>query len=330
MKDSRCPICGCLSHDILHKFSKEDVCKHFFKNSSSNESEKEFLNSIVNVWKADTSELRKCSDCDFVFSFPFVSGSTEFYSLAYPNKSEYPKWKWDYQEFFNHVSTLQNNKLGEFLEIGAGNGALIHNVKARNIDISNISAVEFSDYSLSCLNEMGVETYSVPIDQLSVAEHFDTVVMFQVLEHLDRLDSVFNSLRSITSDKAIIHITVPNKKTRLWFMKNGLVVDIPPCHISIWEKKDFERVCENYGFELLVFEEQISKKLDIYKRVILDKFLFKTISGSFLRKMKKGWIKRLVGMFFIFSYSVLNLKILLDLMINNYGISSYVVLRKKN
>lgn len=111
-------------------------------------------------------------------------------------------------------------------------------------------------------------------------------------------------------------------------MRHQQFLDVPPCHISIWSKSDFLKVCDNHGFELVGYYEQVSTVRDLYKRMILDNFLSRTKIGFKIKNMNKGLLKKTLGMCCLFFYSILNVTTIFELM-NKYGISSYVVLKKK-
>ncbi|MBY8258203.1 class I SAM-dependent methyltransferase [Vibrio fluvialis] len=325
--NSACPICGGNGNKQLTSFVASDVALHFFGEDQS-ERAVQLITTVEQLWGREEAELVECHRCQFTYALPFVSGSAEFYSLAYGDNSEYPSWKWDYEKFFDVVKTDQVQDVGNIIEIGAGNGTLINHLINRNISYKSLTAIEYSSFGVECLKKLGVEVYSKSVCDIQFDKTFDTIAMFQVLEHMDNINQTFDAIYNLSNQGANIHIAVPNKRTRFWFMRHQQFLDVPPCHISIWSKSDFLKVCDNHGFELVGYYEQVSTVRDLYKRMILDNFLSRTKIGFKIKNMNKGLLKKTLGMCCLFFYSILNVTTIFELM-NKYGISSYVVLKKK-
>jgi len=80
--------------------------------------------------------------------------------------------------------------------------------------------------------------------------------MFQVLEHMDNINLVFNKISHIAERGASIFITTPVPKTVMFFENSGTSLDLPPAHIAEYDKKTFEFICKKYGFKIENFQKQ--------------------------------------------------------------------------
>ena len=75
--------------------------------------------------------------------------------------------------------------------------------------------------------------------------------MFQVLEHLDRLDELFAHLNVLASPHASLFIAVPNSGVIEFYQENGALLDMPPNHVGRWNKLGFKTIAERHGFQLV-------------------------------------------------------------------------------
>jgi hypothetical protein len=74
--------------------------------------------------------------------------------------------------------------------------------------------------------------------------------MFQVLEHLDRLDELFARLADVTRGVAHLFIAVPNDRRIAFNEAHGGLLDMPPNHVGRWNRRAFEIRAERHGWRL--------------------------------------------------------------------------------
>jgi SAM-dependent methyltransferase len=212
---------------------------------------------IRSLWNESSCEVLECAACQLGFASPFVAGDGEFYNLAYPH-SDYPKAKW---EFSTTVTALEklNRGNGHILEIGSGFGYFLDHVCPRFFDRSDVVAVEYNDVASQRLRDQG---YMVVQQDVRTAgfdrfEHaFDSIFMFQVLEHMDKLDELAKRLHFLTSNRANLFIAVPNPIRIRFNEQHGSLLDMPPNHISRWNRRSLTAFAARAGFEMVEFQEE--------------------------------------------------------------------------
>ena len=119
-------------------------------------------------------------------------------------------------------------------------------------------------------------------------ESFDFIFIFQVLEHLDYPNKLFNLVRKLLIKDGELVIAVPNQKKSFFNLKNNAYRDIPPYHIGCYVKQTFEYLAKEHGFclgmskiEPYNFRETISL---LYAQRY-HQFLHKNFKIRFLLKM---------------------------------------------
>jgi 2-polyprenyl-3-methyl-5-hydroxy-6-metoxy-1,4-benzoquinol methylase len=268
-----CPICN---SDVAYKLwdvTSKKAAQHFVLHESERDRHNSLVHVIEELWQGSKCDVLRCSNCDFVYSNPFIAGDGRFYDLAY-HRTQYPKWKWEYQITYD---ALQDVSRGfTYLEIGAGNGAFASTVVPSLTDSTKAFCTEFSDYGRGTIQNLGIECESIDICNINRQEfcgHFDVVCLFQVLEHLDNLDTLFRHLRWLTTDVASVFIAVPNPDRIAYNELHGALLDMPPNHIGRFSKKTFETLCNRWGWKIVEHRIEQSSIFASIKELCLYRFL---------------------------------------------------------
>ena len=306
MQNIRCPLCSSSQIELLYSVSSKDTARHL--NAEDND---KVISVIEEIWTGRTGGFYSCNECSFSFAWPFRAGNKDFYSAVYTGGVYYPEEKWDYTITGKSITeTIETDKRREIhlLEIGAGNGAFIKSISPGLIPKENILCTEFSDYGKNEILRYGVECISADVKDIATANReriFDIVCLFQVLEHMDAYEEFFENINKLTADGAHLYLTVPNDKYRIFYDALGSKFDIPPVHVSRWNKQTLEKLfsqndwqlvehkVENPGFlkKLRKFLFNRYNHLDFAEKV--DKINFKALQLS---------IKSILFLFFILYY----------------------------
>ena len=107
---------------------------------------------------------------------------------------------------------------------------------------------------------------------------FDIVCMFQILEHMDNLESLFKKITKLTRKNATLFIVVPNEKRVEFDEQNGALLDMPPNHISRWNKKSFEILAKRNGFQVVDYQEEPFNFFRAYRSFIISLYFRKTLN----------------------------------------------------
>ena len=242
-KKSQCPVCCTNNAHRLWETSSKQAAQHFVLQETDPERFLELVAQIEQLWGQSTCEVIQCDNCGFCYSNPYIAGDERFYNLAYDN-SGYPAWKWEFQLTYNLLKKFSKPDL-KLLEIGAGDGAFIKRIAGEVLPKENLLCIEFSQYGRQQIEKLGVQCVAEDVRNLSNEElkaSFDLVCMFQVLEHMDKLDALFQKLNWLMKQGGSLFIAVPNPRRTEFNELNGALLDMPPNHIGRWNKKCFEEI----------------------------------------------------------------------------------------
>ena len=278
---SNCPLCACDTATILWKASCSQQASHFLSPLVNKNKHLKLKEHIKYLQKSSFVSLNKCSECNFIYSFPNCAGDKKFYDLIFSDTNKYPQNRW---EFVKSIEIIKNSKFKrpKILEIGSGDGAFIRKLVKKKITTKNsITAIEFSTFGKSKINRFGIKCLSLDIkDNKNKLPHkeYDFICLFQVLEHLDNIHKLAARLKKLLSKNGEILIAVPNDKIIKFNELNGALLDMPPNHIGRWSKKTFIKYCDLNNINLL------EHKVEPFS---LKNFLLMFFSYRFLRKAQK-------------------------------------------
>ena len=331
----KCPVCKKKDSKILYTVNSETAPAHFLLGSRNESKYMRLRFAIENIWAKNTCSFYQCNYCDFCFSFPFVAGNTKYYSTLYDNENKYPNWKWEFEitllEIHKLVHDRQIKKKFNFLELGAGNGEFIRRIISDFSKEPKITCTEFSESAINSISDLDIDCFSKDVRDFDVKiykNHFDVICMFQVLEHLDKLDELFVHLNHISNQKCNLFIGVPNFEHRAFFDKYGFIEDIPPHHISRWNEKNLRIIGDRFGWELVCYRKEPldkNKIINKFRNVILENRKFThRINNKLIRNIiiKFDKVLSYIKLFFYLPKLKTQIK-------NDLGLVQWAHLRKK-
>lgn len=275
-KKNRCPICCTSNSHLLWCVNSYQAARHFVLQERYPERFLKLVSHIADLWGQNTCEVVQCDKCGFIYSNPYIAGDERFYSLAYV-RSGYPTWKWEFQLTYDVLSkcSIPNCTL---LEIGAGDGAFVRKIAEMIISKNNIVCTEFSEYGRRSLEKFGIRCLPEDVRNLNskLEESFNIICMFQVLEHMDRLDVLFLKLNSLLKKGGSLFIAVPNPKRIQFNELNEALLDMPPNHIGRWNKNCFEEVGKRYGFQIKDYSVEKGSLIIMAKQFVIHRFMRKS------------------------------------------------------
>lgn len=300
-KKIKCPVCCTNNAHRLWGASSKQAAQHFVLQEKHPERFLELVSHIESLWGQNTCEVVQCDKCGFCYSNPYIAGDERFYSLAYVG-SGYPTWKWEFQLTYDVLNKCSRSDI-KLLEIGAGDGAFVRRIAEKILPKENIFCTEFSEYGRHQIEKFGVKCLSEDVRNLSKAEleeSIDIICMFQVLEHMDRLEVLFQKLNWLMKRGGSLFIAVPNPSRIEFNELNGALLDMPPNHIGRWNKKCFEEIGKQNGFHIEDYKVEEPSFTSMAKRFINYRLLRKSQqSGSFenqILKIKNRHLLRIMQM----------------------------------
>ncbi|MCU0534009.1 MAG: class I SAM-dependent methyltransferase [Hydrococcus sp. Prado102] len=330
-----CPICNSKSAKILWSVDSSQAAQHYVTKEADTQ---RFLNlaaHIKELWKQNTCDIVQCDDCGFCYSNPYIAGDDKFYTLAY-ERSHYPTWKWEHQLTYEAL-LHEDSKNFKLLEIGAGDGAFVKGIAPNLTSLENVVCTEFSDYGKEQIQNYGIKCLSEDIREVKAEvfkEYFDVVCMYQVIEHMDRLDTLFESLNWLTKPHAKLFVSVPNPKHVEFSELNGGLMDMPPNHIGRWNKECFERIGKHWDWQVDRFEIEktdfISGAILFYKYIFWRKCQESGTLANKISQIKNPHLSKLMRLVGIGFYTLKNLSTMKALSSEELGLSQWVLMKKIN
>ena len=283
IKSVTCPVCNSRSGQLLWSVNSHQAAQHFVLIEKDPKRFLELASHIENLWGQTICEVVRCNNCQFCFSNPFVGGDKQFYDLAY-DRFKYPHWKWEHKRAYDILHGIASPDL-HLLEVGAGDGSFIKRIVPHIFSKKQILCTEFSDYGRKRIQEFGIECLSDDVRNLNKFEFrglFNFVCMFQMLEHMDNLISLFSKLHWLMQEEANLFISVPNPLRIQFYELNGALLDMPPNHVGRWNRMCFEEIARRTGFHLECYEIEPLNFLSMTKQFMKYRFLRKSQDGKSL------------------------------------------------
>lgn len=252
-----CPVCHETDALKLWETTTREAAQHFVLRTRDEGRNALLESHIAELWKGSSCQVLECTTCGFCFAHPFVAGDERFYTLAYDRAlpDSYPKWKWEYERTLAALRPVAQNH-HSLLEIGAGDGAFLKRM-TEILDKSRLLSTEFSEYGRSAIHKLGIECLPIDVRKLvseRPAERFDFICLFQVVEHLDDLHSLFHCLQTLLNPSGNLFIAVPGSDHIRENELIGGLLDMPPNHTGRWTKKAFEHIAANHGLQVDCWE----------------------------------------------------------------------------
>lgn len=223
---------------------------------------------IDSLWGSSEARLVHCGQCKLRTSDPFIAGTTEFFSLAYGRQSlhAYPSWRWEYQ----HTQKVVERTAGTVLDVGAGDGAFQRKLINAGVDRSRLFATEYNAGAREALLGLGVTVTNADLTELPPANHA-VICGHQVIQHLADLDGLFQAFGLLTAHDGVVALSVTNGRHKMRQEAAGGLIDMPPNHISTWQRSAFVASADRRGWKLIGYQEQAVSRFESAKALAISK-----------------------------------------------------------
>lgn len=322
---TKCPICNEGQSILRYVINAKECARHFILTTNENGLEKALDEKIIELWGKNNAEILTCKNCSFTYANPFIAGNSDFYNLVNHSEetSANPTFEWEF--ILSQKDIKKKNKTNPILlEIGASDGNFVKGILDKQIKKENIYCSEFSEIGTKQLNALGVNTFSTDFrtfnKDISFKNKFDYICLFQVLEHLDGYDQVFDTFDYISNPNAHIYIAVPNGERITFNEKNKALLDLPPNHIGRFNQKSVYALAQKYHWQVEAFEIQKQSKEQIFAEMLYFRSVRRRIENVEFTISKK-----------IITYLETNLlKIKIKQQQQNIGDNIWFCLKRKN
>jgi len=201
-----------------------------------------------------------CSECDTVFlASPPVDRLQEIYPSTYYSYQhdsdghsilQAVKAKLDRRMFTKLLSQLQGNQLS-VLDVGGGSGWLLTQVKQLSPRIAETHEVDIDRGAQAAAESAGHQFHCVSIEQFEPPQHFDLILMLNLIEHVADPGQVLRSMERALSPQGLILIKTPNTATldcRLFQHRNWGGFHCPR-HFVLFTKAGFIKLAKRCRLE---------------------------------------------------------------------------------
>ena len=269
-----CPVCGGSKASNLWTVTSSEAAQHFILREKNQARNRKLALHVEHLWKRDMCSVVRCERCDFCYAFPYVAGDGIFYDLAYDHNS-YPGWKWEFQVTLD-ILKKQVRPEYRLLEIGSGDGAFVRRLLSTGFSREAIVCTEYSVHGRGKIEALGIHCLNEDIRTVSrdqFSEPFDSICLFQVLEHLDRLDDLFRTLHDLLASDGSLFLAVPNSRRIEFNESHGALLDMPPNHVGRWNRQCFEQMAKGSGFRLEAYATEPFGFFPAWKQLAYYRFL---------------------------------------------------------
>ena len=213
--------------------------RHFFKNQ-------------------DYFFLYGCACVDYHFFYPFeLEGGHDYYRVITGLSKYYTGLKWEHKKAVNYFTR------GDYvLEIGCGNGEFIRYLNKGRI---RCLGQELNDETAQKMKHSGLPVTARPPEDL-IGEYegkFSAVCMFQVAEHIARINEFITTAIRLLKPGGKLIISVPNDFSFIARdEKNPL--NLPPHHMSRWTQTALSDLGKIFPISLKLLSKEPLQKYHVY------------------------------------------------------------------
>ncbi len=242
--------------------------------------------------------LYHCQESDLYFFYPTIVGSERFYE----HMQQFDWYYLDDKQEYEYASSFIG-KSDSVLEIGCGKGAF-----STKISSKKYTGIEFSQRAAQIAGTQGIRVVNESIQAHAAKHHevYDVVCSFQVLEHVDNINSFIQSSLNCLKTDGLMILSVPSFDSFSKYLSN-LSLDMPPHHVTRWTDKALTNLTDYFDIELV---EIIHEPLQMIHRHMYIKSLLKkafiNVSKNKFKNIDFSWqdltislISKILSQFFV-------------------------------
>jgi SAM-dependent methyltransferase len=203
---------------------------------------------------SDAIQIFQCSRCGLEFASP----SRTWTSSHYPHEKH--QLGWDHEKALTELSTMPQLRL---LDVGCADGQFLSRAAALG---HTVTGIDFSPEDIEASRRHGFEAYVADLSKTNAlvegSRQFDAITLFQVIEHLESPDLVFEQLSRLAAPGATLMLGCPSfrRYTRAFPHPDRIgssdFWDCPPQHSLRWTPAALEAFTARHGWAVrhVIFE----------------------------------------------------------------------------
>lgn len=196
-------------------------------------------------------QLHACPHCTIQCWLPLKNPGAHWYEHdgRYADRNADPILKPNQK----HLGTLRflRGRQGKVLDVGCGVGNFLAEAQRQgwepwgiDFDADGIEAARRT-FGLDHLEVADVASFAAAHPE----ERFDLVAFFDVLEHVDNHNEFIEVITGVLTERGYLAMSMPYRHGWRWLMPH----DLPPRHLTRWDKESLERFLERHGFKIVYF-----------------------------------------------------------------------------
>ena len=243
----------------------------------------------------------RCIDCTMVFTNPIMLPKylTEYYAalntgqgIIVANESEF------YTEIYSKgLKLVSASKRGKtLLDVGCSTGFFLDIARSAGWDTFGIEPGLEEGAEAS---RRGHKVFGESVDQLSIAERFDAITLWDVFEHIPEPHQFLESISQLLAPDGILYMQIPNSSglaPRILHERCNMFDGLEHC--NLYNPQTIRQVLEANGFSVLAMESVISEMAVLINYLEYEDPYFgsQSLDGSLLNVITEDEIhKNLLG-----------------------------------
>jgi len=206
-------------------------------------------------------EARQCSDCESYYLYPAPNPAEigQVYHPQYFRDFFENYWKDIYRGKVIGGKLSKLRATGNYLDVGCAIGSMLTEIK-ETCDWQ-VFGIELDPTAAEYARKRGLVIFSQPLEQLPLeANFFDYIFANNVIEHIPRPQSFFETIRRVLKPGGILHLATPNGAIDIYpSLKLALALNPLPTrhagHVNFFTKKGLVKIAQANGFEITSLKE---------------------------------------------------------------------------
>ena len=223
------------------------------------------------VLKTPVYNFVSCKKCGLVYANKILN-EKDVESFYMDNKIYQLGWDRAYENLIKTrdkpantsvVKTILEFRNGNVscLDIGCSFGKLLYELKPH---FKRVEGIELNKITCKRGEELfGIEIFNEQLEKLNFPYNsYDVIILNQVIEHLNELNSIFKEIYRILKPRGILYIGCPNMDS--WSMKifrEKHIHTYTIVHINMFDRKSMEFFAKSHNFSVRM--NRVSNELDI-------------------------------------------------------------------
>lgn len=228
-----CPACLTPDVPVFETLDTEDLARHWARLKCHGDAGPDEIRRYVREdIGSPTIEILRCPSCGLEFAHPCRTWSASHY----PHETHGLGW-----DHHRALAALKGMKPSRLLDVGCADGQFLALAAALG---HTVTGVDFSPEDIEASRRQGFEAYVADLSKDNALvdgnRRFDVITLFQVIEHLEAPDLVFEQLGRLAESGASLMIGCPSSRRYTRAFQHPELIgssdfwDCPPQHSLRW------------------------------------------------------------------------------------------------